>query len=141
MYFAYFDGPGNYASGPQQFEVGRQYQGRGTGGGFGAPAATNQAPPSQGIQAFDPETGKTVWKFELSQHSLSHGVMATAGGLVFAASPEGNFFALDAKTGKSLWRFGAGGTIPSSPMSYSVDGKQFVAISSANVLYSFALPE
>ena len=49
--------------------------------------------------------------------------------------------ALDAKTGKPLWRFGAGGSIPSSPMSYSVDGKQYVAVSSANVLYAFALPE
>ena len=49
--------------------------------------------------------------------------------------------ALDAKTGKALWRFGAGATIPSSPMSYGVDGKQYVAISSANVLYSFALPD
>jgi alcohol dehydrogenase (cytochrome c) len=91
--------------------------------------------------AFDPETGKAVWKFELTQNSLAHGVLATAGGLVFAASPEGNFFAVDAKTGKALWRFGAGASIPSSPMSYSVDGKQYVAVSSANVLYSFALPE
>jgi alcohol dehydrogenase (cytochrome c) len=67
--------------------------------------------------------------------------MATAGGLVFAASQEGNFMALDAKTGKALWRFGAGSSIPSSPMSYSVDGQQYVAVSSANVLYAFALPE
>jgi alcohol dehydrogenase (cytochrome c) len=141
MYFMYYDGPGNFATAPQQFEVGRQYQGRGTGGGFGAPAASGQAPPSQGVQAFDPETGKTVWKFELSQNSLSPGVLSTAGGLVFAASAEGNFFALDAKTGKLLWKFGAGASIPSSPMSYSVDGKQYVAVSSANVLYSFALPD
>ena len=61
--------------------------------------------------------------------------------LVFAASNEGNFMALDAKTGKSLWRFNAGPNIPSSPISYSVDGKQYVAVSSANVLYSFALPD
>ncbi|HXJ42106.1 MAG TPA: PQQ-dependent dehydrogenase, methanol/ethanol family, partial [Bryobacteraceae bacterium] len=141
MYFAYFDGPGNYSIGPAPFEPGRQFQGRGTGGGFGAPAANGQAPPSQGVQAFDPETSKTVWKFELSQNSLSPGVMATAGGVVFAASAEGNFFALDAKTGKALWKFGAGAAIPSSPMSYSVDGKQYVAVSSANVLYSFALPD
>ena len=49
--------------------------------------------------------------------------------------------ALDAKTGKLLWKFGAGANIPSSPISYAVDGKQYVAISTANVLYSFALPE
>ena len=67
-------------------------------------------------------------------------MLATAGGLVFAASGEGNFMALDAKTGKHV-EFRAGAGIPSSPMSYSVDGKQYVAVSSANVLYAFALPE
>ncbi|HVW83221.1 MAG TPA: PQQ-dependent dehydrogenase, methanol/ethanol family [Bryobacteraceae bacterium] len=141
MYFMYYDGPGRYSIGPAPFEPGKQYQGRGTGGGFGPPAANGQAPPSQGMMAFDPETGKTQWKFELSQNSLSSGVLATGGGLLFAASGEGNFMALDAKTGTPLWRFGAGAQIPSSPMSYSVDGKQYVAVSSANVLYSFALPD
>ncbi len=141
MYFMYYDGPGRYSIGPAPYEPGKQFQGRGTGGGFGPPPANGQAPPSQGVMAFDPETGKPVWKFELAQNSLAHGLISTAGGLVFAASPEGNFMALDAKTGKSLWRFGAGASIPSSPMTYSVDGKQYVAISTANVLYSFALPD
>jgi alcohol dehydrogenase (cytochrome c) len=90
--------------------------------------------------AFDPETMKVQWKFELAQNGLAPGVLSTAGGVVFSASAEGNFTALDAKTGKPLWTFAAGGNIPSSPMSYSVDGKQYVAISSANVLYTFALP-
>ena len=61
--------------------------------------------------------------------------------MVVAASGEGNFLALDAKTGKALWHFAAGSSLPSSPMSYSVDGKQYVAVSAANVLYSFALPD
>ena len=68
-------------------------------------------------------------------------MLATAGGGVFAASAEGNLIALEAKTGKPLWSFQAGSNITSSPMSYAVDGKQFVAISASNVLYSFALPE
>jgi len=141
MYFMYYDGPGRYSIGPAPFEPGKQYQGRGTGGGFGAPAADGQAPPSQGVMAFDPETGKAQWKFELSRNALQPGVLSTAGGLVFAASAEGNFMALDAKTGKELWRFAAGAEVPSSPMSYSVDGRQYVSVSSANVLYTFALPE
>ena len=91
--------------------------------------------------AMDPETGKIEWKFRLSQDSLQAGVLATAGGVVFAASREGNLIALDAKTGTALWHFQAGSDLTSSPMSYSVDGRQFVAVSSANVLYSFALPE
>jgi alcohol dehydrogenase (cytochrome c) len=141
MYFMYYDGPGRYSIGPAPFEPGKQYQGRGTGGGFGPPAADGQAPPSQGVMAFDPETGKPKWKFELAQNGLQPGVLATAGGLVFAASAEGNFMALDASTGRELWRFAAGATIPASPVSYSVDGKQYLAVSSANVLYSFALPQ
>ena len=67
--------------------------------------------------------------------------MATAGGVVFAGSREGNLIALDAKSGKALWSFQAGADITSSPMSYAVDGRQFVAVSSAGALYSFALPE
>jgi alcohol dehydrogenase (cytochrome c) len=138
MYFAYHDGSSRYASGPAPYEPGKEYWGRGSGGGSGGAPAT---PESQGVAAIDPATGKIQWKFELTQNSLAAGVLATAGGLVFAASREGLFLALDARTGKSLWSFRAGADIPSSPMSYAVDGKQFVAVSSAGVLYSFGLPE
>jgi len=48
---------------------------------------------------------------------------------------------LDARTGQSLWHFQTGGLIMASPMSYSVDGTQFVAIAAGNTLYSFALPD
>ena len=141
MYFTYYHGPGRYSIGPAPFEPDKQYQGRGSGGGFRPASADGAAPPSQGVMALDPETGKVQWKFELAENALQVGVLATAGGLVFAASNEGNFIALDAKSGKALWRSGAGASIPSSPISYSVQGKQYVAVSSANVLYSFALPD
>lgn len=141
MYFMYYDGPSRYSIGPAPFEPGKQFQGRGSGGGFRPPAADGVAPPSQGVMAFDPDSGKVQWKFELAENALQPGVLATAGGIVFAASNEGNFIALDAKSGKAIWRFGAGASIPSSPISYSVNGKQYVAVSSANVLYSFALPD
>jgi alcohol dehydrogenase (cytochrome c) len=136
MYFAYHDGAGRYSSGPASYEAGRQFWGRGSGGGFGGDGSVEE----QGVQAFDPETGKTQWKFQLTQNSLSAGVLATAGGLVFAASHEGNLIALDATTGKALWHFGAGAEIASSPMSYAVDGRQYIAVSSAGALLSFALP-
>jgi alcohol dehydrogenase (cytochrome c) len=90
--------------------------------------------------AIDPETGKVKWKCELVQNALQPGVLATGGGIVFAATAEGNFLALDAESGALRWHFYAGATIPSSPISYSVNGTQYVAVSSANVLYSFALP-
>jgi alcohol dehydrogenase (cytochrome c) len=67
-------------------------------------------------------------------------VLSTAGGVLFSATAEGNLIALDAKTGKHLWHFPTGGTIASSPISYAVNGKQFIAVAAGNVLYSFALP-
>jgi alcohol dehydrogenase (cytochrome c) len=136
MYFAYHDGAGRYSSGPVPYEPGRQFWGRGSGGGFPGAGPGDE----QGVQAFDPETGKAQWKFPLTQNSLSAGVLATAGGLVFVASREGNFLALDARSGKALWHFGTGAEIASSPMSYAVDGRQYVAVSSAGALFSFALP-
>jgi alcohol dehydrogenase (cytochrome c) len=67
--------------------------------------------------------------------------MGTRSGLVFAATAEGQFIALDAKTGRPLWNFRVGGPITASPISYAVDGQQFVAVSAGNMVYSFALPK
>ena len=133
MYLAYQEGGQRYISETQPFEPGRQYPG-------GRGAASGQA-RTAGIKAIDPESGKTVWSFALTQGSLTAGVLATAGGVVFAASREGYLFALDARTGASLWRFQTGAAIDASPISYAVAGKQFVAIAAGNVMFSFALPE
>lgn len=138
FYLVSHDSPGNYSSGPQAYEAGRQYQGRGNGGGFGAPAGAT--PNTQGVMAIDPETGKVQWKFELSQAALPPGLMATAGNVVFVATTEGSFIALDAITGKLLWRYNTGGPLAASPVSYAVDGRQYVAISGTGALFSFALP-
>jgi alcohol dehydrogenase (cytochrome c) len=141
MYFLYHDGAGEYTSGPATYEPGSQYSGRGARRG-GRPAADpSEAPASDGIQAFDPETGKTQWKFEVSEGALSPGLLSTAGGVVFSATSEGNFLALDARTGKALWRFYTGGRLTASPISYAVGGKQYVAITGPGMLYSFALPD
>jgi alcohol dehydrogenase (cytochrome c) len=91
--------------------------------------------------ALDVETGETKWRFKIAQATLGGGVMATGGGVVFASAADGNLIALDSRTGKLLWRFQTGGRIAASPMSYSVDGKQYIAVSAGNVLYSFALPD
>jgi glucose dehydrogenase len=140
MYFLYHDGGADYTSGPAPFEPGTQYSGRGVRRGRAA-AVPGEEPASDGIQAFDPETGRTQWKFELTQGALSPGLLSTAGGVVFAATAEGNFLALDARTGKPLWRFHSGVTMTASPVSYAVNGKQFVAVSASGMLYSFALPD
>jgi alcohol dehydrogenase (cytochrome c) len=66
-------------------------------------------------------------------------VLATAGGLVFSGTDEGNFFALDAGTGKPLWDFQTGGPIAANAISFNVDGRQHVAIAADRVLYVFGL--
>jgi alcohol dehydrogenase (cytochrome c) len=55
-------------------------------------------------------------------------LLATAGDLVFAGEPSGEFDAFDARTGELLWQFQTGNGIHGSPMTYSVKGKQFVAV-------------
>jgi outer membrane protein assembly factor BamB len=72
-------------------------------------------------------------------HVFAAGVLSTGGGIVSAATDAGDLIALDSGSGKPLWFFQTGATIASSPISYSVDGKQFVAIAAGNVLYSFVL--
>ena len=66
--------------------------------------------------------------------------MTTAGGLVFFSSREGQFIAADAKSGDVLWHFNLGGTVRSSPISYAVGGRQYVAIVSKSAVFAFALP-
>ena len=66
--------------------------------------------------------------------------MTTASGLVFFADDSNSFEAVDAKTGKSLWHFNTGQSLHASPMSYAVDGRQYVAIASGDDLFTFALP-
>ena len=67
-------------------------------------------------------------------------MLATAGGVVFSGDGSGNFVAYDASNGKPLWQYQTGGDIRNSPMSYSVDGKQYIAIASNSALFTFALP-
>lgn len=66
--------------------------------------------------------------------------MTTASGLVFFADDANSFEAVDAKTGRSLWHFNTGQPVHASPMSYAVNGKQYVAIASGDDLFIFALP-
>src|SRR5579863_1574553 len=92
------------------------------------------------VRAIDPMTGDIRWTFPMHIGSAAAGVLSTAGGLVFASDPEGSLLALDARTGALLWRYQTGGEIRTSPMSYAVDGKQYVAIAGDSTLFVFALP-
>ncbi|MBI3988453.1 MAG: PQQ-dependent dehydrogenase, methanol/ethanol family [candidate division NC10 bacterium] len=79
------------------------------------------------LKAIDVATGKTAWVWN-NRSPMTSGVLATAGGVVFAGNPEGNFMAFDAKTGELLWKFFTGSGIVGNPTTYAVDGKQYVAI-------------
>jgi PQQ-dependent dehydrogenase (methanol/ethanol family) len=140
FYLAFSEAGQQFASAPSPITRGQTYIGRGRATTPGGRAA-NDPEPNSGIKAIDPETGKTVWQFPIFQGSLNNGVMATAGNVLFASSPDGNLFALDSKTGKYLWHFQTNSRHSAAPMSYSVDGKQYVALSAGNVVIAFSLAQ
>jgi alcohol dehydrogenase (cytochrome c) len=88
----------------------------------------NPASPPH-ISAFDPLTGKRQWEFP-TKFFNNASLLATAGDLIFGGDLDGDAFALDARTGKKLWSFNTGARIVGAPVSFSVNGKQFVAIAS-----------
>jgi len=78
--------------------------------------------------AIDVNTGKIAWQNKLPD-PLIGGALATAGGVVFTGGDgTGNFYAFDAKTGKELWRFQCGAGVNAAPISFEVDGEQFIAV-------------
>jgi alcohol dehydrogenase (cytochrome c) len=90
------------------------------------------------IKAIDPKTGEAKWVYKLSQVTDS-GVLTTASNLVFAGGREGYVFALDARDGKLLWKSMLGGQVANGPITYAVNGKQYVSIAAGNGLFTFAL--
>jgi alcohol dehydrogenase (cytochrome c) len=91
------------------------------------------------MRALDPFTGEKKWEFKYFSPPWG-GALSSAGGVVFAGDSEGNFTAMDARTGKDLWHIQLGAAIYSSPMTYSLDGRQFVVIPAGAALFAFALP-
>jgi alcohol dehydrogenase (cytochrome c) len=79
------------------------------------------------IKAFDAATGKLAWTKSQSWPATS-GLLTTAGGLAFYGDPEGRFNAVNDETGEHLWSFNVGTGIHGNPTTYTVEGKQYVAI-------------
>jgi alcohol dehydrogenase (cytochrome c) len=91
--------------------------------------------------AYSLETNTFAWKYpQVGQGRSSGGTMATAGGLVFFGDDNGSFEAVDARNGQPLWHFNTGQEMTASPMSYTVGGKQYLAIAAGSDVFSFALP-
>jgi alcohol dehydrogenase (cytochrome c) len=137
------DYPGIYYSWEQPYEAGKWF----AGGSVRAelPAITRQeirtAGPEAGygaIRALDPATGRRVWEYRMNDVSDS-GLLTTAGGLLFSGNREGHFLVLNARDGKLLWTRYLGGQVASSPITWSVDGRQFVSIASGHAVFTFGL--
>jgi len=133
LYIAYREAGDVYFKEDQKFELGKYY--------WGGKAVAAKERDWGGVKAINPGTGKVEWDYKLVSGNVSAGVLATAGGVLFAASKEGSLLALESRTGQLLWRFQTGSEISSSPMSYAIDGQQHVALAAGKVLYTFVLPE
>ena len=101
------------------------------------------------LSAVNLDTGKVAWKFDTDE-PLIGGVLATAGGLVFNGEANGLFRAFDAKNGKKLWEYQTGAGVNAPAVSYTVGGKQYIAVAAGgnnqidakrgNSVVVFALP-
>ena len=87
----------------------------------------------------DVATSRQQWEFKLHSPPWA-GLLATAGGLVFGGTNEGNVFALDEATGNVLWQFQTGGAIRANPVAFAIDGRQHVAIAAGTAIFVFGLP-
>ena len=107
------------------------------------------------VQAISAETGRVTWNYQ--QRAATMALAATGGGLVFGGDVNGRFRAFDDTTGEILWEINLGSPVSGFPITYAVDGRQYVAISTGygrfleltpelrpsatNNLFVFALPE
>jgi alcohol dehydrogenase (cytochrome c) len=92
------------------------------------------------VRGVDPKTGAVKWEFKEFADAWA-GVTSTAGGLVFSGDGQGNFIALDAETGKDLWHIQLGAPIFSAAVSFSIEGRQHIAIAAGDAVFAFALPK
>lgn len=113
--------PGSWKTGPPPVEPGQKY-----------------------LRAINIETGELAWEVPLVgpiNGKRGAGLLGTAGGLLFYGDPSGYFVAVDERDGKTLWRIPLNAIVKTSPVSYSVDGKQFVALAVGSNIMAFGLPE
>ncbi|HET9177441.1 MAG TPA: PQQ-binding-like beta-propeller repeat protein [Terriglobia bacterium] len=104
-------------------------------------------PARKYLRAIDIDTGKTAWEVQqfgsgsdTDAEEQDSGILATAGGLLFYGDPSGYVVAADARNGKTLWRFPTSGLNKASPMTYTVNGKQYVALTVGANILCFGLP-
>ncbi|HXB74542.1 MAG TPA: PQQ-dependent dehydrogenase, methanol/ethanol family [Candidatus Acidoferrales bacterium] len=123
-----------YTKNDQWWEAGKSFY----GGGTRRPPGDNVS--GKFLKAIDIQTGKTAWEIpDIGGGILASGLMATAGGLVFYGDGNGAFIAADAKNGKLLWHFNTGQSWKAGPMTYTVDGKQYIGMAAGSTILAFSL--
>ena len=129
---------------PAEYKEGERYTAgapRSTIGGSNAPGGQLTRLDEEGhgaVRAMDPKTGAMKWEFKMADVTDA-GILTTDSDLLFTGGRDGYFFALDARNGELLWKVTTGGRAQNGPMSYSVNGKQYVAFAAGNSLFSYAL--
>jgi alcohol dehydrogenase (cytochrome c) len=91
------------------------------------------------LKALDYQTGEPRWTHDLGGGGSGAGVLTTASGVLFTGDSGGNAIALRTKDGSTLWHSSIGG-VGMSPITYVLDGRQFVVIGGGSGLFAFALP-
>jgi alcohol dehydrogenase (cytochrome c) len=135
----------------QEYQQGRQFTGG--GGGTPIPGAQNVPTLHRGpintwteamgtgvVIALDPKTGNQEWRYPMTDVTDA-GILTTDSDVLFTGSREGHFHALDSRSGALLWKTSLGGPISSGPITYMVDGKQYVGVAAGNGYFVFALRE
>jgi alcohol dehydrogenase (cytochrome c) len=103
-------------------------------------------PPKEKSQkillALSASDGKAVWSYpQVGSGRSWAGTLTTAGGLLFFGDDSESFEAVDASTGRALWHFNTGQIIRASPMTYAIDGVQYVSVAAGSDVFSFSLLE
>jgi alcohol dehydrogenase (cytochrome c) len=92
------------------------------------------------LRAIDYQTGKVRWSHDLGDGASGAGVLTTDSGLTFTGDASGNVLALRTSDGATLWHSGIG-HVGNSPITYELDGRQYMLVAGGSVLYAWALPE
>ena len=134
FYVNAFDGEQEYFTRDEEYVEGETFMGG--GGNNVLPIDHYQSY----IRAVEPATGNIRWEYPIAPRSTS-GLLSTEGDLVFGGTVDGYFFALDAVSGEELWHINVGSRVHSGPMTYAVDGEQYVSIAAGNVVFTFGLDD
>jgi alcohol dehydrogenase (cytochrome c) len=122
-----------YTKAPLEWKAGAGYFG-------GSIESAPDGPPQKILRAINIATGNIAWELPQTGPANSWGgTLATRSGLVFFCEDSGALMAVDASTGKPLWKFQANQAWKASPMTYTFDGKQYIAVASGSSVISFAL--